>query len=364
MAEENATLTISKEESQRISVFKVWLSIMVVFIHAYDTNMYFAGDTVTFADPAWLDTMKYLVSQALSGSAVPAFFFLSAYLLYRKPFVWKQNIRKKAKSLLIPYFLLNALWILIFFIAQNIPVTQPFFSNPENIVANWGLAEWATRFFGSPTDLFPMLYPLWFVRTLFILNVLSFAFDWFVEKLGRYSLVIFILGWLFIETTHVFFLSIQAICFWGLGCYFAKRKISISSFDKYKIPLAAAYICLVAATVFTRDGSGILCLFVHRLCRLTGVAFWYVCTTKIRGRIMPAISFVAKYTFCIYLFHEMNLTILKKVLARLVPQTSFFAVFFYFGIPVIIIGFCVLLSFLLEKYTPGVYRLVSGGRRK
>ena len=364
MVEKSSELTISQEESIRIRILKVWLTIMVIFIHSYNTNVNFVGKTIAFSEPVWLFTIKCIISKILSRSAVPAFFFLAAYFLYRKQFSWKKNITKKIRSLLFPYFILNALWIFIFFVAQKIPSTRSFFATSENIIANWSFADWIANFFGSPSSSYPILYPLWFIRDLFVLNLLSFVFDWIVKKFGHISFAIFLLVWLFLYSTHIFFLNVQSLCFWGIGCYFARQRISISVLDKYKVIIAIAYPCLSIITYFLLDNSGIWALFIYRLCSLVGIAFWFVCTTKIKGKFKTIILFISKYSFCIYLFHEMNLTILRKIIAKFVPQTPFVAVFFYFVIPVIIIALCVLLSWLLEKYTPKVYKIISGGRSR
>ena len=367
MTQDRQELVISPDESSRISVYKVLLSVMVVFIHSYGANVNFAGETVIFDVPAWLDTLEFTFSEVLCGCAVNAFFFLSAYLLYRKPFSWKQNIKKKARSLLVPYFIMNSLWILIFFTAQHIPAMSSFFSDPKNIVANWDLAEWISRYFASPSSMFPMLYPLWFVRELFIMNLLSGIYPWIVKKLGHFSLALFVLVWVFLLSSNVFFIHLQALCFWGMGCYFANRRISISSLDKHKAIIASVYIPLAVAVValhYSAYSDDSIYRYFHRLCTMTGIAFWFVYATKVKGRIKSIVLSVSKYSFCIFIFHELNLTILRKITTKVVPQTTFFALILYFIIPAIIIGFCILLSRLLEKYMPKVYSLISGGRSR
>ena len=61
--------------------------------------------------------------------------------------------------------------------------------------------------------------------------------------------------------------------------------------------------------------------------------------------------------------HEFNLTALKKVFAIIIPQTLLFHFIEYLGIPFIILLFCLILCIILEKYMPGLYNLISGGRR-
>ena len=355
-------LTITQADSDRIGIFKVWLSVMVVFIHSYSENVNFTGECVSFDVPVWLDVLKYTISQVISRSAVPAFFFLSSYFLYRKSFSYKQNIVKKIKSLLVPYFILNSFWVFFFYVAQCMPFTNVFFSRSEDIVAEWSVSHWICCFIGSPSKK-PLLYPLWFIRDLFVLNLLSTVFDSVVGKIKHISLLVLVLVWLFLDSTHVFFLNVQALCFWGIGCYFAKHRIQLSSFDKYKALLYTIYPCLIVISCQLRDTSVAGKLLVIRLCILFGLPFWYVCTEIVKhNRIKRLTHFISRYSFCIYLFHEMNLTILRKILARIIPTSPFFSLFLYLGVPAIIITYCVVLSSMLEKYTPKFYMVISGGR--
>lgn len=367
MAENTTELAIPSEESDRISILKVWLSIMVVFVHSYGANVNYVGGTVIYSIPAWLDMIEYTLSEVICRSAVNSFFFLSAYLLYRKPFLWKQNIRKKTRTLLAPYFIMNFLWILIFFVAQQIPALSSLFSDKKNIVTNWNLTEWISRFFGFPSSMYPMLYPLWFIRDLFVLNLLSFVFEWVVNKLGHFSIALFVLLWLLISipSPYSYILNIQSICFWGMGCYFAQRRINLSSLDKYKVIIFTGYICLVVLYCFLLYSYGTsFRTIVYRICTMTGVAFWFVCATKIKGKIKPIILYISRFSFCIFIFHEANLTISRKLITRIMPQTTVSALFLYFGVSAIIIVFCILAGIILEKHTPKIYKIITGGHNR
>ena len=80
MTLENNEQRIPGEESRRISILKVWLTVMVVFIHM-ENAITSAGGTADAVLPGWLDTLEFVISRAISRCAIPTFFFLSAYLL-------------------------------------------------------------------------------------------------------------------------------------------------------------------------------------------------------------------------------------------------------------------------------------------
>lgn len=351
---------IPEEESRRISILKVWLSVMVVFIHM--ENEISTGGAAAVNLPGWLDTLEFVISRAVSRCAIPAFFFLSAYLLYRKPFRWTQNIRKKVRSLLIPYVIMNTFWILVFFAGQHIPQLSAYFSREETMVGNWGITDWTGAYFGSPSnDWCPLLYPLWFIRNLFILNLLAPAFEWLVRKAGSWSLLVFVPVWLLMEENSI----ALSFCFWGLGCFFAVRGIRLSSVDQYRKAVWIYPVLIAAVCLLRKDLARIGPRILYHLCVLAGMLVWYTCATKIReGKVRKALLFASKYSFCIYLFHEMGLTILRKVLVKLLPQTVFFAPLQYFVPAAAMIAGCILLSWLLDRHTPRIYRIVSGGRSR
>ncbi len=358
MTTKSNELRLTEDESRRISILKVWLSVMVVFIHM--ENEISTGTAVSL--PGWLDTLEFVISRAVSRCAIPAFFFLSAYLLYRKPFRWMQNIRKKARSLLIPYVLLNTFWTLVFFAGQHIPVLSPYFSREETMVGSWGILDWIGAYFGSPSnDWCPLLYPLWFIRNLFILNLLAPVFEWLVRKAGTWSLLVFVPVWLLMEENSI----ALSFCFWGLGCFFAVRRIRLSSLDGYRKASLIYPVLVIAVCLLRRGLAGPGPRIIYHLCLLAGMFAWYTWATGIReGKVRKALLFVSKYSFCIYLFHEMSLTILRKIFAKALPQTGFPAVIQYFGPAAAVIAGCVLLSWLLDRCAPRLYRIVSGGRNR
>lgn len=68
-------MQLTKEESDRIRIIK-WIAIvMVVFLHAYTTEVNFADGNRTVSLPEWLMLLETGVSQIIARSGVPIFFF-------------------------------------------------------------------------------------------------------------------------------------------------------------------------------------------------------------------------------------------------------------------------------------------------
>ena len=362
----NKRYTISTEESERIRILKIWFTVMVIFIHSYAEEVHFSGENVVLQVPLWLASVEYIISQIISRCAVPGYFFISAVLLYKKEFTWVENIKKKLKSLLIPYLIFNTVWILIFFVAQHFAVFSPFFSRGYKIISNWGIAEFANAYLGFLDDQypFPICQQLWFLRDLMVLNILAIVIKRLIDRFPKVVLAVLLLMIILNVHTHLFFLNESALIYFCLGYYFVKYSIKFNDVEKIKGSyIIIAYIFAIVLDFLTKDAA-IHYLF-HSITIFIGLIFFYRFTTKIpEGNMHKGLMYVAKYSFSIYLFHECNETVLRKALTKLLPQTALCQTVLYFGIPVVIFCLCLLLSVVLDKYFHRIYLVLVGNRSR
>lgn len=346
---------ISVEDSEIMYTTKVFLMIMVLFIHI---NSYFAKGSMQVGDTIydmhisdWLHNMTNIISYVISGCAVPGFFFFAGYLLYLKDFKWADNMKKRIRKLLIPYVLVNSFWILFYVVVQKVPVLAQYFTNSDTHVAKWNWLDWVDAYtgiiHGSPT-----VYPLWFVRDLFIINIFAVLLKKLVDKAPRLMLVVMLL--LCIFDIKIGGVTGSGIGFFLTGYYFVKYDISLSCVTRVKlIPLTVVYIVLV---ILTNIFSGI-----QFVTTVAGLLFFMKCAYIINQRNKNNfLRRIAPYTYCIFLFHEMNMRIVQKIVFKLLPQSKVIVVLEYFLIPFCIMGGCIILAILLKQCVPVVYSLISG----
>lgn len=123
---------------------------------------------------------------------------------------------------------------------------------------------------------------------------------------------------------------------------------------KKKWSLAIAYALLVIASVVTDT------LVVKKLCILTGVVFWPVCTTDFApGRFL---KWLMPFSLDIYLFHQMTMTVFFKLVNKLVYPTPAAQLVEYLGMPFVMFAFCTGLAVLLRRFLPKTYSLLTGNR--
>lgn len=363
-AEDRREYRIGPEESERIRILKVWFIILVVFIHAYSEEVHFAEGNMVLEVPLWMQWIKYAISRVIARCAVPGFFFLSALLLYRRDFTWGGNMRKKVKSLLVPYGIITTFWIAAIFAAQHIgPLSGFILEDSVYNVRAWSWRDLLNAYAGlQGPDYVPLVYPFWFMRDLFVLDLLAPALKALIDRLPRLVLLALVVL-MALDVPGLWFLSQQAIVYFCLGYYAVKYGLHLTDADRLPgLPLAAAYIAAVVLDTALRGAQ--LQYLARHASILLGLLFFARFTTRSRdGAWRRLLLRLASYSMPIYLFHELALTFLKKAAARLLPASVPFQVLQYIGIPAVIIGCCILGSMLLKKLLPGVYGVLTGGRK-
>ena len=349
---------LTDEESERLNILKLWFSIMVVMIHAPSGGSTFRGETLSFNVPVWLETLKYFLSQAISRCAVPGFFFMSAIFLYRNPFSWKANIKKKVKTLVIPYFILNTFWIAFYYCCEQIPSLSLYFTGQD--FANWVLTKWLDAYI-----VHVFVGVLWFLRDLFVLNLLATFIMKILDRFPKVFPAILLVTWLCVPDDAIYtssFCELKAICFWVLGCSFVRERIKLNVFDKIPSVIHwVLYLTLIAVDTLSRETSWNLP--VHRFCSLYGIVFWYTCMTRFKaGELKNFLLKISSFSFCIYIFHFHFLYYTQKILSRFCIPTPVFQLCLYIVVPIFVIMFCVVVSMMLKKYFPKTFSVITGSR--
>ena len=343
--------------SHRIALMRGILTLMVVNIHSINLVVHFQTGNVSWGNSPWLATIEYLFSEVVSRTAVPAFFFISALLLYKKEFKWIDNLKKKIRSLVIPYIIVNSFWIAVYLILQSIPSLSTYFTMDGYIIRNWDIIGWLKGYgiFSSP-----LVAPLWFIRDLFVLNVLSKVIKRILNYAPTAFAILLLLFWISPYNTHVFCLNKQALCFWSFGYICVHFNYNLEKLDRVRSPwLVSLYFILVAMDVLFKESQ--LNWIIHNIAILFGVVFWFVYGTTIqKDSINRLLLLISEYSFGIYLFHQLTLNCINKVYAKLIPPSSISQLFGYLVIPNIVIAGCVLFSIFLKKYAKRLYCVLFG----
>ena len=176
-------MEIEKETSDRITSLRFLLVVFVVFIHNdFRTGLNVPSDVVFNQSEVGL-WIQRIISGGFATGAVPLFFLFSAYLQVLKSDLYGVMLKKRVKSLVLPYFL----WIGLYLACKLVVVKffQPELALKENNILSWTFADFIHNVFGFSEVEFgnPLAAEqFWFVRDLFIYILVSPVLIWLIRK--------------------------------------------------------------------------------------------------------------------------------------------------------------------------------------
>ena len=336
----DAKISYTSLSSDGATLAKIIATFSVVLTHSYKLFKYMNVDN---------STVFYLRGfHAFASCGVPVFFLLSGYFLtFKGNWDYKKNIKKKVKSLVIPYLLFTALYAIISCVgALALP---SFFDNFKEFNAN----DWIMHLFGIPFVIAPSFYgPLWFVRELLVLNIASVILVPLVKKIPGYILLPAMAVVYFLPIPQIIRYSIP---FFIVGMYFGfKKSIPVITNNFYIIGLFVVGFAI--PIVFEGDLAWKVSVLLMAI---------FIITISEKLVVESNISKIAKkaipFSFPIYLLHEYPMTTTMRLLAMKhisVPlATAAFLI-----VPFLIIALCVIVIIVWKRLLPKSFSVFTGGR--
>lgn len=355
-----------------ISVLRFPLAVGIVFIHNQMDHIEIQGEVIDFGCwPAVKHTVD-LFSQVLPRIGVPLFFLFSGYLFFKSGVfnkeVYKEKLIRRRKSLLVPHLFWNFVGFLIL-LTQLHPLFSrffPLFQNAHVDISTFLRSFWAFYLIDdTDTAESPIDGPLWYVRDLMILCLTTPIVHWCVKKLKCPFMVLLGLIWFFTFGGYIGLphMCHQGLFFFPLGAYFAINKINFVEWVRNnKITMCLAYIApvLLVADVIVYPKFN----WVHQCWILTGmVSTLYFVSLLIEKGKLKENKFLTDANFFVFCLHYLIINKFMKMLVMFLHPSSPVAVLvLYFGVPVIVILFCLGLYRMLSRFTPTFLKVINGGR--
>jgi surface polysaccharide O-acyltransferase-like enzyme len=356
------------------------LIVGVVFIHCFGKPFDFK--TIDFINLSGIDCYNLIrvsISMVLTHICVPVFYLISGYLFFIglekwDNFLFLKKIKKRCISLLIPFLIWNSIYILMSLIGifreNGWLGVQNFFIDNGYWHLYWDCREWnldRVNWLGlSNRASSPYLYPLWFLRDLMVVCLASpilYAIFNKIKILGLALLLVCYVSGLFINKPGF---SATAFLFFGAGAYFRMNNIDVTRFAyKYRsfVYVLAAFlwiICTVLNGHNTTEGD-----FVYPFYIIVGsIALLNLSTFIVRNDILNIPTLLIKSSFFVYLLHPIKvinivLAMSEKVFGGTNPILMTIG---YLLVPVVVVGICVLIYYLMDKFTPRLCKVLTGAR--
>ncbi len=347
--------------SDKIKIISFFSILLVVFLHAYNLeNAENPALPLYFGSALWC--IEDFISYGLTRIAVPLFFLFSGFLFFLgkdDKIDFAAKIRKRFRTLFVPFLLWSLLGIAFYFTLQSIPQTAVFFTKER--IADFTPQKWLLTVFVHPIP-----YQLWFIRDLMLLVLLSPLWYYALKYLRIAFFIPVVALWVYV--TNDFQNSIEALLYFCLGGYLSLFRPQWPNvrFEQKAIGLVLVWLGLLALkTALLRYGSdALLTRLVFKLSIVAGILASWGLYDRISGsqankdRLLQWCGF----TFFIYAAHEPILTIFKKVLLIVFGKTSSGHAIVYFAAPVMAILAAVFIGFVLRKYFTVIYETLTGGR--
>lgn len=345
---------LDSRQSALIKAMRFPLICLVVFAHSAGT---FPTQTVEWSVEGWnvYHFVTEMLSRHLCSIGTCWFFVFSGYLFFRFmkegefSFSWvTAKWKRRVRTLLIPYLIWNLLAVLAIFVKCLIVPGE------EMDMVRQGPLYWL---FTGPAD-----FPLWFMRDLMILTLLTPLIYVLFKRLRWVSLALLVL--VYLSPLNPSIPTMRSIFFFGAGCWLGVHKVNIISLCRsIRVPAAiAAVVLLLVAT--SQVGRPLHTLLLRLFYPFGMIVFMNLCDRLIDNRKRrERLCALAGSVFFVYGAHEIYILGWTKGLClRLFGDSLGGAWLRYFLVPVIVLGVCLALYWALNKLMPRSLAFACGGR--
>lgn len=346
---------ISKQFSRKVTIVSFILAIFVMYIHAKNTA-YYSFDGV---DATPIYTLNQILSETFGRIGVPFFFIQSGYWMFRFDIqkadisVWKQKLKKKIRTLIIPYLLWNAYGIVVFMILTNLP-GRPFYINEGQTV------DFSLQTLYAGLILSKYNFPYWFMRDLIMITVLSPILALLLRKR-----IIAGIAWFFLLILTLFNMNVPLfqtsslfLFFMGgiLSIYFREFWETESSGIK-QIILYTVLLILLAICKW-KDIPHISTLYMIS----APILFWKICDVLALFHLFDREPlWFMKQSFFIYSAHVFPVEGLSSIFSRINQSMLWICVTYVLNPMIALLILYIVARFLYSK-VPAFYNLICGNR--
>lgn len=333
---------------------KFVLILLVIMIHANFTPLL---SSPTAASTAFNQGFGIFRSIVLSN-AVPVFFLLSGFLFYGvRSDGYKQKLKRRVKTLLVPYILWNTLALLLLLVKKT-PLFCRFFPSYQNF--DLTLPNIFVGYFVMPPLGFPYDYVLWFIRNLLIVLCLSPLIGYGIRRLRWWFipfsllLVELLIVGMGIDDRYMLSMSILMFSAGGVLAVSTARRwwnyIAIVLFviSETILLFAPAYWMMIILDLIKYTSFGIIALQIFE---------------RLANRGWTISRQLTDSTFFIYAFHGLFVTVCcHMVCSWIEPQSIMFCIVNYILCCLLLFGISYLAYITLRRLWPRLLSLLSGSR--
>ena len=353
--------------SKTIMFLRFPLIVAVVFIHTNLTDVIINGTLLVEEGqfPVY-DVFRHIVTNELARIAVPLFFFISGFLFfYRSEFslaVYGMKLKKRVRTLLVPYLFWNIVVLLLFFLTQSFLSSMT--SGRNELISDYSLSDWLNVFWNHREGM-PICYQFWFIRDLMVVILFSPVVYYLIRYSKMLGLIVLSVLWIFDIWFEVPGISITAFFFFSFGAWFSINKRNFTAdFRPLLLPSIVLYVIFLIANTLLWYNKVTGYEFLHHIGIIFGmVAVITLIASGIASGKLAVNPFLAGSSFFVYAYHGMPIALVVKYWIKLLqPVSEVTMVTGYILIPIFMVCVGVGVYAVMRKYLPSFTGLITGGR--
>lgn len=340
----------------------------VVFLHA-EGNPIEGHDVISYQYGAF-DTIRILFSDGLCRIAVPILFFISGNLFFVRlekwdKAIWLEKIKKRVKSLFFPYIIWNL--IAICFSLLKLYLRCVCYGENMPDIVTWFNGIGGIKFLYDTGLGYPANFPLWYIRDLMILTIISPVIFIYIKKFGIVGLIILYITYFMNWWFNLPGLSLAGLLFFSFGAYFSLHRTDYTLlFRKHKLICLAISCPLVIGMVLTYGKHNVLWGYIERLFTVFGTVstIGIVASLLEKGRIAVH-PFLSSSSFFVYAAHgTIALPLMLNIMSEILPNNQIGLILQYFLGSFLTISILTLIFYFLYKWMPQTASILIGNRIK
>lgn len=341
-------MAISPYLSRKIKVLSFLAIYMVLVIHS---AMPQASNFVRF------DFFQRFMGDYMNRSYLALFMSISGYLFYQNisnslKEIWITKYKSRFKSLFIPYFIWNILFLAQMAVLQYNPITAPWITDGiKPFISSGSVLQSIWMIFTHPANL-----PLWFIRNLMIIVIFA-PVIYSVIKANYHIILLILLAMLGWKFQFAF-----CLLFFVIGGLIAIKKINIEFKIKSYWVGILILLSIFIGVFLTLKGPITSLNFYLAVIPLLALWFGYDYLNE-KGFYFRFLNKILPYTFFIYVFHMPAINIFKKILVLIGSKCELSYWGAYIASPVLMILLAYFVASILKKLMPIAYSVMVGSRK-
>lgn len=334
------------------------LCVLVFFIHISSSSNY--DNSINDATSIINNSFDFIIKKLITPTAVPLFFIISGFTFFRNydNNSYLKKLKSRAKTLVIPYFSWNIIWM-IFTIIMSYSFLSNYFIGRE-------------KFHISAQNIFLSVFhhmcngPFWFIFNLIIFTLASPVIYYIMKNkyvgLGCIAVVLLLMQFgitlpepIFFEPNSIIFYLVGV--FYGIHC---KKLFTNRTTKLGKVLYGSLFtLCIVINTILVKESitlsKALYAIFLFVFC----ISLWR--TADILVSRIKHKPFMTR-SFMVFAMHVNISAIITKLFFLVLPISNIFC------IPNTILTITTTLAIInlicvgLKKFLPKLYNLLSGER--